>query len=77
MRTPEEAAGAVGTFCSKVRRQLPQIGLFKGHTTEELRELAVRFECCQLWIIADRFFLLHPSAFIVQIANFCKNHRLN
>jgi hypothetical protein len=76
-RTDANDDAAVATFCSKVQKQIGPQGLFKGDTSEELRDLAVRFECCQSWMGDEDKRVAMKRAISAQIEGFCKNHPLN
>jgi hypothetical protein len=76
-RTDGNDEAAVATFCSRVQRQIAPQGLFKGAASEELRELAVRFECCQSWMADEVQRVAMKKTISAQIETFCKNHPLN
>jgi hypothetical protein len=76
-RTDGNDDAAVATFCSKMQKQIAPQGLFKGASSEELRELAVRFECCHLWIEDEAKRVETKRSISEQIELFCRNHHLN
>ena len=76
-RTDGNNEAAVATFCSKVQQQIAPQGLFKGAASEELRELAVRFECCQSWMADEGQRVAMKRTISAQIETLCKNHPLN
>lgn len=76
-RTDGNDEAAVGPFCFKVRQQIEKQGLFKGNASEELRELVVRFECCQSWIQDEKKRVDTKTQISRQIDQFCRTHPLN
>jgi hypothetical protein len=76
-RTDGNNEAAVAPFCLKVRQQIKQNGLFKGYSSEELRELVVRFECCQSWIIDESKRVETKKRISAQIDQFCNVYQLN
>lgn len=48
-RSDKNYVSAVSTFCRQVRAQIERQGLFTGQPRELLRELCVKFQCCD-WI---------------------------
>jgi hypothetical protein len=51
-RTDKNYTSAVSGFCRQVQDEIRKQGLFTGHAHERLRELSVKFECCE-WIPND------------------------
>jgi hypothetical protein len=51
-RTDKNYTSAVSGFCRQVEGEIQKQGLFDGHPHELLRELCIRFECCD-WIPDD------------------------
>jgi hypothetical protein len=51
-RTDKNYTSAVSGFCRQVDEEIQRQGLFLGHPHERLRELSVKFECCD-WIADD------------------------
>ncbi len=76
-RTDGNDEAAVATFCSKVQKQIASQGLSKGAAIEELRELAVRFECCQSWMKDEDQRVAMKKTVSAQIEDFSRNHPLN
>jgi hypothetical protein len=76
-RTDGNDDSAVLTFSNQVKKQVQLAGLFKGASSEELRELVVRFECCQSWIEDEKKRVATKKDISAKIENFCKYHQLN
>jgi len=76
-RTDGNHEAAVASFCSKIREQIENQGLFAGQASEELRELAVRFDCCQSWISDENSRVETKKHISAQIDVFCKTHLVN
>jgi hypothetical protein len=51
-RTDKNYTSAVSGFCRQVQSEILKQGLFTGHPLEQLRELSIKFECCE-WIPDD------------------------
>jgi hypothetical protein len=68
---------AVATFCSKVKKQVQNESFYKGGSGEELRELVVRFDCCQSWIAEESKRVATKKEISSKIEDFCRNHPLN
>jgi len=76
-RTDGNDEASVATFCSKVGKQVETQGLFTGHSGEELRELAVRFDCCQSWIGEEKKRVDTKKQISAQVDAFCRAHPVN
>jgi hypothetical protein len=76
-RTDGNDDAAVLTFSNQVKKQVRQDGLFRGSSSEELRDLVVRFECCQSWIKDEAERVATKKTISADIEGFCKNHPLN
>jgi hypothetical protein len=68
---------AVLTFSNQVKKQVRTGGLFTGSSSEELRDLVVRFECCQSWIDDEPKRIAMKKKINGDMEGFCKNHPLN
>lgn len=75
-RTDGNDESAVGSFCSKVRKQIEKQGLFEGHASERLRELSVRFECCD-WITDEEARVDQKRKIADDMNSFCAAHPIN
>jgi hypothetical protein len=76
-RTDGNDDSAVLTFSNQVKKQVQLDGLFNGASSEELRELVVRFDCCQSWIENEDKRVATKRDISAKIEDFCKNHPLN
>ena len=76
-RTDNDYDLAVLTFSNQVKKQVGRDGLFKGASSEELRDLVVRFECCQSWIEDEVKRVATKRQISGDIDAFCKHHILN
>ena len=82
-RTDKSHTSAVASFCHEVEKQIKHQGLFDGHLEPRLRELAVKFECCDF--IPDGSDPADPSKARVEkkrevageIATLCRDHEVN
>jgi hypothetical protein len=82
-RTDKKAIPAVSSFCRQVREKIHEPGLFDGSISERIRELSVKFECCN-WIPEDKS-STDPFAergrrkrvVFGEIGTFCESHKLN
>jgi hypothetical protein len=64
---------AVGPFCDKVRVQIRKLGLAPEAVHEKLRELAIKFECCD-WIEDLKSRVKQRVAIVDEMTSFCKNN---
>jgi hypothetical protein len=76
-RTDGNDDAAVLTFSNQVKKQVLQDGLFKGASSEELRDLVVRFECCQLWVEDEDKRVTIKRQISEDIERFAGSHILN
>jgi hypothetical protein len=82
-RSDKNYSSAVSGFCREVQAEIQKQGLFTGHPHERLRELSVKFECCE-WIPDDPD-PKNPSKTRVdrkkkiagEIDAFCRDHAVN
>jgi hypothetical protein len=75
-RTDGNDESAVANFCLKVRQQIEQQGLFDGRSSEILRELTVKFECCE-WITDVNVRVEKKKQVAAEIDRFCAAHPVN
>jgi Predicted nucleotide-binding protein containing TIR-like domain len=82
-RTDKNFTSAVSPFCRQVETEIASQGLFSGHSHEQLRELSVKFECCD-WIPEDtdsknrwKTRVSHKTAVCAEIDTFCKANPVN
>jgi predicted nucleotide-binding protein len=76
-RTDGNDDAAVLTFSNQVKKQVLKDGLFRGSNSEELRDLVVRFECCQSWMEDEDKRVAMKKKISGDIESFCKTHSLN
>jgi len=75
-RTDGNNVSAVANFCLEVEKQIKDQGLFEGHAGERLRELSVKFECCE-WIADDKVRVDQKGRVAAEISSFCATHPVN
>lgn len=82
-RSDKNWISAVATFCRQVQGQISAMGFFAGHPHEQLRELSVKFDCCE-WIPDDPdpknkagTRLARKRQVLAEINAFCKIHPVN
>ena len=63
---------AVGPFCNEVRTQIRKLGLAPEAVHETLRELSVKFECCD-WVDDETRRVERKVAIVDEMTAFCKN----
>jgi predicted nucleotide-binding protein len=70
-RSDKNLQAAVGPFCAKVRLKLNILGVAPGAIPEQIRELAVSFECCD-WIDDMSKRVKMKEDMISQMVSFCR-----
>jgi predicted nucleotide-binding protein with TIR-like domain len=83
MRTDKNYVSAVSGFCRQIRDEILKQGLFTGHPHEQLRELSVKFDCCE-WIPNDpdpknpsKTRVDRKAKVAAEIDTFCRVHAVN
>lgn len=76
-RTDGNYEAAVLTFCLKTKVLVQRQGLFQGDSAEELRDLVVRFECCERWIKDEQERVETKRRIAGDIESYVKNHAMN
>lgn len=72
-RSDKDWKSAVGSFCHDVRTLIRQRGLAEEPVHEELRDLAIRFDCCD-WIEDSSRRVKQKQDIIDQMISFCKKN---
>jgi hypothetical protein len=67
---------AVGPFCNAIRAQIRKFGLAPEAIHERMRELAVKFECCE-WIDNNNDRVKQKVAIVDEMTVFCKNNSVS
>jgi hypothetical protein len=67
---------AVGPFCDKVRTQIRKFGLAPEAIDERIRELAVKFECCD-WIDNMDKRVKEKVSIVGEMISFCKRNAVS
>ena len=75
-RSDKNMQAAVGPFCVQVRIKITDLGFAHGLAHEQLRDLAVKFECCE-WIVADPKRVSQKQLILADMGTFCQNHAVN